>query len=210
MGKSALIMVDLQNDFCLGGSLAVPEGDAVIPAANALAPHFDVVIATLDWHPHDHVSFASNHPGHGVGDVILVDGIPQILWPNHCEQGSNGAALHADLLLPPIDHYVHKGVDSNIDSYSAFFDNEHLRSTGLSDYLQANGITSVYLLGLATDYCVKYSALDARNLGFEVFVIVDACRGVELNPGDVESAYQEMQAVGVKLLYSQDILATNQ
>ena|SRR5436190_19471876 len=210
MVKSALMMVDLQKDFCPGGSLAAPEGDLIIPIANALASRFELVVASLDWHPSNHASFASNHPNHKVGDVIMINNIPQVLWPNHCVQDSPGSGLHPDLLLQAIDHYVYKGVDAHIDSYSVFFDNHHLRSTGLNEYLRAKEITTIYLLGLVTDYCVKYSALDARNLGFEVFVIVDACRGVEVNPGDVAKAYQEMQAAGVKLIYSRDVLTTNQ
>lgn len=205
MSKKALLLVDIQNDFCQGGGLAVPEGDAIVPLANIMQAHFDLIIATQDWHPHNHVSFAINHPGHGVGDVILVDNIPQVLWPHHCEQDTNGAALHAHLLKEKIRYIVHKGTDPNIDSYSAFFDNEHLRSTGLADYLKNENVKTIYVMGLATDYCVKYSALDAAHLGFEVFVIVDGCRGVELNPGDVENAYQEMRSAGIKLIQSVDI-----
>jgi len=202
MAASALIMVDLQNDFCHGGSLAVPEGDLVIPIANQLQNHFKYIVATQDWHPHNHVSFAVNHPGHSVGDVILVDKIPQVLWPHHCEQETNGAAFHAGLNQTKITHFVHKGADPKIDSYSAFFDNEHLRSTGLESYLRENGIETIYIMGLATDYCVKYSAIDAVKLGFEVYVILDACRGVELNPGDIKAACDEMAAAGVKFTTS--------
>lgn len=204
--KKALIMIDLQNDFCHGGSLAVPGGDEVIPKANQLQTCFDVVIATQDWHPHDHMSFASNHVECGIGDVITVDDMQQILWPNHCVQGTKGAEFHSGLNLQKVNECFHKGIDRKIDSYSAFFDNAHLRSTGLGDYLRNQKIEDVYIMGLAMDYCVKYSALDASHLGFNVFVIEDACRGVELNPGDVEKAKEEMLAVGVKMIESRDIL----
>jgi len=205
--KKALIMVDLQNDFCPGGSLAVPEGEAVIPLANKLQPHFDVVVATQDWHPHDHMSFAINHPGHGVGDTVIVDDIAQILWPAHCEQNSNGAKFHPELDTHAITKIVHKGVDKKIDSYSAFFDNAHRRSTGLSDYLKSEAVQEVYIMGLATDYCVKYSSLDAVQLGFTVYVITDACRGVEINHGDSERAFAEMRAAGVMLIQAKEVLS---
>lgn len=203
--KKALIMVDLQNDFCTGGNLAVPGGEEVIPLANQLQAKFDIVIATQDWHPVDHVSFAANHANKKIGDVVMVDDIPQILWPVHCVQGSDGAELHADLDISKVKKIFHKGSDKNIDSYSAFFDNEHLRSTGLGDYLRSLYVQDVYLLGLATDYCVKYSAHDAVKLGFNVFVIEDACRGVELQSGDVGNAIAEMRAAGVKVVSSNDL-----
>lgn len=208
VAKKALIMVDLQNDFCRGGSLAVPEGEAVIAIANKLQPHFDLVVATQDWHPHDHMSFAINHPGHGVGDWVVVDDIPQILWPSHCEQNSNGAQFHPELDTHAITKIVHKGVDKKIDSYSAFFDNAHRRSTGLGDYLQSESVQEVYIMGLATDYCVKYSSLDAVHLGFTVYVITDACRGVEMNPGDSGQAFEEMRAAGVTLIQVADIVSS--
>lgn len=204
--KKALILVDLQNDFCRGGSLAVPDGDAVMPLANQLQSQFDLVIATQDWHPRDHTSFACNHPGSRVGDVINIEGVQQILWPAHCVQGSSGAAFHSDFNTEHVSKIFQKGVDKKIDSYSAFYDNAHLRTTGLGDYLAAQNVEDVYIMGLATDYCVKYSALDARKLGFNVHVIVDACRGVELNAGDVERSLDEMQSAGVKLVFVKDIL----
>ncbi len=204
--KKALIMVDLQNDFCAGGKLAVPGGDEVIPIANQLQSHFDLVIATKDWHPQDHTSFASNHPGYEIGDVVEVGGIPQILWPNHCVQNSKGAEWHPVLKTEAITQVFYKGTDKNIDSYSAFFDNKHLRSTGLSDYLLSQQIEEVYIMGLATDYCVKYSTLDAIHLGFHVYVIEDACRGVELFAGDIKQSIQDMQSAGVTFLNSIDIL----
>ncbi len=205
-GKKALIMVDLQNDFCKGGHLAVPGGDEVIAIANELQTHFDLVVATQDWHPHDHMSFAENHPGYSVGDVTTVDGLKQVLWPNHCEQDTNGASFHPELKTEHITKIFHKGVDKKIDSYSAFFDNAHRRSTGLGEYLQAENIQDVYVMGLATDYCVKYTSLDALHLKFAVYVIEDACRGVELNTGDIVKAKQEMLAAGAHLIHSSEIL----
>lgn len=205
--KSALIMVDLQNDFCAGGSLAVPGGDEVVPLANALQAHFDLIVATLDWHPHDHTSFAANHAGYAVGETIDLDGVQQVLWPVHCVQATNGAAFHPDLNTDKVTHVFHKGIDKFIDSYSAFFDNAHQRETGLGDYLKHQGIERVYIMGLATDYCVKFSALDAKHLGFDVYVLADACRGVELHAGDVAGAFDEMKQVGIHLVETKEILA---
>lgn len=206
--KKALIMVDLQNDFCRGGSLAVPDGDSVVPLANQLQNHFDIIIATQCWHPKDHTSFAANHPGHRIGDVIQLGNLSQILWPEHCVQNSFGAQFHPQLDIHRLNKTIHKGIDKNIDGYSTFFDNAHLRSTGLGEYLKAEQVTDVYLLGLATDYCVKYSALDAVHLGFAVNVIIDACRGIDLNRGDIEKALNEMKNAGIKLIQSQDVMQT--
>lgn len=203
--KKALIIVDLQNDFCSGGALAVPGGDEVVPLANQLQAKFDLVVATQDWHPADHVSFAANHAGCVVGDVVMVDDIPQVLWPVHCVQEGKGAEFHPDFDTSHVKKIFHKGVDSKVDSYSAFYDNEHLRATGLTDYLRSQGVTDVYIMGLATDYCVKYSALDAAHDGFNVFVIVEGCRGVELNEGDTAKALNEMAAAGVQLCSAQEI-----
>jgi nicotinamidase/pyrazinamidase len=203
--KKALILVDLQNDFCRGGSLEVPDGDAVIPVANRLQACFDLVIATQDWHPPGHVSFASAHPGKKMGDTVLVDNIVQELWPEHCIQGSQGAEFHPKLMTQHIHKLIHKGTDPKIDSYSTFFDNEHLRSTGLEAYLRQEGIDEIYIMGLATDYCVKYSCRDAVKLGFKVYVIEDGCRGVGLRAGDIEKAMEEMRSEGVKVIQSKDI-----
>lgn len=208
--KKALIMVDLQNDFCTGGNLAVPGGDEVVPLANQLQSYFDYVVATQDWHPQDHMSFATNHPHHSVGDVIVVEGMQQVLWPNHCIQNTKGAEFHPRLDRHKVCKVFHKGVDKKIDSYSAFFDNAHLRSTGLGEYLHGEHIEDVYIMGLASDYCVKYSSLDARHLGFQVYVIEDACRGVELHPGDIACSFAEMQAVGVKLVHVKEIVQANE
>lgn len=190
-------MVDLQNDFCPGGSLAVPEGDRVVFLANQLQSHFDLVVATKDWHPSNHMSFASNHPGHKVGDVIKVHDFNQVLWPDHCIQGSKGAEFHPGLNTENIDHIFYKGTDPNVDSYSAFYDNEHLRATGLEDYLTRERVTDIYIMGLATDYCVKYSCLDASKMAFKVYLINDACRGVELISGDVARAIKQIEDAGV-------------
>ena len=205
--KKALILVDLQNDFCQGGNLAVPEGDAVVPLANQLQAHFDVVVATKDWHPKDHASFASNHPGYNIGDVVMLKDISQILWPDHCVQETRGAEFHPQLDISHIQKIFFKGSDKTIDSYSAFFDNAHLRATGLADYLRAQGVNEVYIIGLATDYCVKYSCLDAVQLGFDVYVIQDACRGVELKPGDVANALRDMQDARVKMVNTKEIVS---
>ena len=204
--NAALILVDLQNDFCAGGSLAVPEGDAVIALANQLQTHFQWIIATQDWHTRDHSSFASNHPGKKIGDVIDLNGIEQILWPDHCVQGTKGAALHPDLATSGIQKIFFKGSDKHIDSYSAFYDNAHLRDTGLAAYLKENGIQIIYIMGLATDYCVKYTCIDGVKLGFETYVIADGCRGVELHSGDIDHAFREMHDQGVKMIGSGDIL----
>lgn len=206
MPKNALILIDLQNDFCLNGSLAVRDGEGVMPIANKLQAYFDCIIATQDWHPDDHLSFAANHDGQKIGDVIQLENISQILWPKHCIQYSNGAEFHPDLETKKVTRIFQKGTEKKIDSYSAFFDNAHLRSTGLEDYLRNQNINEIYLMGLATDYCVKYSALDAKELGFNVYVIEDACRGVELKQGDIERAKREMAERGVHFIQSEQIL----
>jgi nicotinamidase/pyrazinamidase len=196
--RTALILVDLQNDFCAGGNLAVPNGDEVIPIANNLMDMFDLVIATKDWHPKNHTSFASNHKDKKINDIVEVNGIKQILWPNHCVQHTHGAEFHPELNTKKIREIFYKGTDSFVDSYSAFYDNEHLRSTGLGEYLKEHNVTDVYIMGLATDYCVKYSCMDAISLNFNVYIIKNACRGVDLTPGDSIRALQEMHDIGVK------------
>jgi nicotinamidase/pyrazinamidase len=202
----ALVLIDVQNDFCPGGALPVPEGDQVVPVLNRLQPCFDLVVATQDWHPPDHGSFAANHPGRRPGEVIDLHGLAQILWPVHCVQETPGAEFHPALDRGPIAEVFRKGVDPEIDSYSGFFDNGHLRSTGLADYLQSHGVHEVYVGGLATDYCVKFTALDAVGLGFHTHLIQDACRGVNLNPGDVVQAINQMRASGVKIVDSAEIV----
>lgn len=199
---NALVIVDLQNDFLLGGALPVPHGDEVIPLANELQQCFDLVLATQDWHPPDHGSFAPNHPGKKPGDRIILDGIEQILWPVHCVQNTHGAEFAPSFDTSRIARVFHKGIDPRIDSYSTFFDNAHRRSTGLGEYLKERSVKNVYLLGLALDYCVNYSALDARQVGFNTYVIVDACRGIGLEPGDLDHALDEMKRAGTILLES--------
>jgi nicotinamidase/pyrazinamidase len=201
---NALVLVDLQNDFLPGGALAVPEGDAVLPVINALQPAFDLVVATQDWHPPDHVSFAINHPGKRVGDVIEVDGRRQILWPVHCVANTAGAALASELEMSRTASVFRKGTDRHIDSYSGLFDAEHLRETGLAEFLRQRGVNSVFVCGLATDYCVKHTAIDAQRAGFETHVILDASRGIEAAPGDIARAIDAMRHAGVQVLSSAD------
>lgn len=199
---NALLLIDLQNDFLPGGLLPVLEGDRVIPAVNALIPRFDLVVATQDWHPLNHGSFAANHPGRRTGEVIALHGLPQVLWPVHCVQGTPGAELAPALDRSRIAHVVRKGTDPAIDSYSGLFDNGHRRSTGLADELRRRGVTDLFLAGLATDYCVKATALDARSLGFGVTLLRDAVRGVNLRPGDSEAAIEAMRGAGVRIARS--------
>lgn len=201
----ALIIVDLQNDFLPGGALPVPYGDEVIPLANELQSRFDIVVATKDWHPPNHGSFAANHPGKKPGDRIVLDGIEQILWPVHCVRNTHGAEFAPEFDTGRIAHVFHKGIEPLIDSYSTFFDNAHRRHTGLAHYLNERSIKNVYLLGLALDYCVKYSALDARHLGLSTHVILDGCRGIGLEPGDIKRALDEMKRAGAVLLKSSDL-----
>ncbi len=200
---NALILVDLQNDFLPGGALGVPHGDEVLPIANRLQPYFHVVVATQDWHPADHGSFASQHRGRKMGDVIDLDGLPQVLWPDHCVAGSRGAELAPGLHTDSIAHVFPKGTDRRVDSYSGFFDNGGRRDTGLATYLRQRNVTDVYLLGLATDYCVRATALDACKLGFRTWLIEDGCRGVELQAGDCAAAIQEMERAGVRRVHSE-------
>ncbi len=197
---TALILVDLQNDFFPGGALAVKEGDLILPVVNELMKKpFDRIIATRDWHPPNHGSFASVHHK-PVGAEIDLNGIPQILWPVHCVQGTDGAAFHSGWDSSLVDQIFSKGIDPAIDSYSTFFDNGMRRSTGLEDYLRKTKIHTVYIAGLATDYCVKYSVLDACRLGFTTYVVADGCRGVNLNPGDSERAMNEMKKAGAQII----------
>lgn len=200
-----LLVVDVQNDFCPGGSLAVDEGDQVADVINWLMPRFDRVVATQDWHPKDHVSFASSHPGKKVLDVVDADGISQVLWPDHCVQGTRGAELFPRLEVGRIELVLRKGLRRRLDSYSAFFENDHVTDTGLRFYLSGLGAREIFLCGLTTDYCVRSSALDARRLGFEVTVVTDACRGVDFPTGSVGQALTEMKAAGVRLIGSTEV-----
>ncbi len=204
--KKALILTDIQNDFLPGGALAVPEGDAVIPVANRLQEVFPLVLATQDWHPANHLSFAVNHPGKKEYEQIDLYGLKQTLWPPHCVQGTTGAAFSPALNQTKIHKVFQKGTDPTIDSYSGFFDNGHRKATGMGDWLKEHGIEQVYLCGLATDYCVKFSALDAVRLGFRTFLIPDACRGINLQPEDSAEAVKEMQRAGVTVVESAELV----
>ena len=196
---NALILVDIQNDFLPGGALAVPHGDEVIAVANEQQTRFDLIVATQDWHPADHQSFAANHLGKQVGDWVSVNGVPQILWPVYCVQETHGANFAAGLNRERWARTFQKGADRRIDSYSGFFDNGRFKQTGLGIYLRQQGVDAVHILGLATDYCVKFTALDSVSLGFRTQVILDGCRGVNLQLGDTQRAVEEMKAAGVSL-----------
>lgn len=201
----ALILVDLQNDFMPGGSLEVKEGFDILPVVNKLLNYnFDVIVATKDWHPKDHGSFASNHHKHP-GERVSLEGLEQILWPDHCIQGSRGAEFASGWDSHKIHKVIYKGTDKNVDSYSTFFDNGHRKSTGLFDYLKEHNIKDIFIAGLATDYCVKYSVLDATKLGFNIYVVEDGCRGVNLEAEDSKKALDEMRKVGAKIIKSKDL-----
>lgn len=203
----ALLIVDVQNDFVTGGALEVPEGDQIIPTINKISSKFNLVVATKDWHPQEHLSFAENHEGKELGQIIDLEGLPQILWPVHCVQNTSGSEFVTTLDTTHIDAVYKKGTDMTIDSYSAFFDNGKRKDTGLKDFLKEKGITDVYITGLATDYCVKYTALDAIACGFKTFLIEDATRGVNLKSCDVENAITDMRVSGIKVINSSDLLS---
>jgi nicotinamidase/pyrazinamidase len=196
----ALIVVDIQNDFLPGGALAVAKGDEVIPVANQMMRRFPLVVATQDWHPRDHGSFVSQHPGQKVGDMTTLGGLPQVIWPDHCVQGTRGAEFAPSLNLQPIAKVFHKGTEKTVDSYSGFFDNARRRSTGMCEWLKAQRVNQIYLMGLATDYCVRFSALHALEEGFVTNVILPGCRGVELAPGDSEAAVRDIEAAGANII----------
>ena len=204
-GARVLLVIDVQNDFCPGGSLAVRDGDQVVPVINRCGPLFDRVVATQDWHPHNHVSFALNHPGKKIHDVIKVNGVEQILWPPHCVQGSRGADFHPALSTENFSVLLRKGMHPSIDSYSAFRENDKKAITGLDGYLKGLGIRDVYICGLATDYCVLYSALDAVSMGFRTHLIIDACRGVDVPAGNVEDSIKIMKEHDVDVMHSSDL-----
>jgi len=203
MTKRALLLVDLQNDFCAGGTLAVPEGDSTIDVANELITRCkargDAIVASQDWHPANHGSFASVQVAEPYTQGEL-DGLPQTWWPVHCVQNTEGAALHPLLNAKDIDAVFHKGENPAIDSYSAFFDNDHRQETGLDTWLRGRGITELVVMGLATDYCVRFTVLDALKLGYGVTVITDGCRGVNIDPQDSLMAFQDMSAAGAVLM----------
>lgn len=194
-----LLLIDIQNDFLPGGALAVPEGDLIVPVVNALMPGFDLVVATQDWHPPDHGSFAANHPGRAVFSQGELDGLPQTFWPVHCVRNTGGALFAPGLDTRRINRVFSKGMNPAIDSYSGFFDNGHRASTGMGEWLREAGAKELWVAGLATDYCVKFTVLDALRDGFSVHVLRDACRGVDLTPGDCGRAVSEMKAAGAKI-----------
>ena len=194
----ALIVIDVQNDFCPGGALAVPEGDAIIAGINGIMKQADAVILTQDWHPAGHSSFASSHPDQAPYSVIKMAYGPQVLWPDHCIQGSNGAAFHPDLDQSCADLIIRKGYNPAIDSYSAFFENDHITPTGLEGYLRSRDITRLTIVGLALDFCVHFSAVDAARLGFDVTVRQDLCRAIDLD-GSLDDALTAMRSAGVSL-----------
>ncbi|CAD5268163.1 MULTISPECIES: bifunctional nicotinamidase/pyrazinamidase [unclassified Imperialibacter] len=199
MNKEALIVVDIQNDFLPGGALAVNQGDEIIPFVNELMEQFDLVVVTQDWHPANHGSFAANHEGKKPGEIIDLHGLPQIMWPVHCVQGSKGAEFASNLNTTRFRKVFRKGTDSTIDSYSGLFDNGKRKSTGLGEYLKSEGVEKVTVVGLAADYCVKFTALDAKEFGFEVVLTVAGTRAVNLQRGDFEEALKEMERAGVEV-----------
>ena len=203
--SDALLVIDLQNDFCPGGALAVPEGDQIVPLVNQLARRFEHVILTQDWHPSGHISFASSHPGTKPFDTIELAYGTQTLWPDHCVQGTSGAAFHPDLDVPHAALIVRKGFRRHIDSYSAFLEDDHTTPTGLASYLRERGLKRLFLCGLAYDFCVRYSAIDGTAAGFECIVIEDATRPVGL-PGSVEDANLALSRIGVKRTLCKELL----
>lgn len=203
----ALILVDIQNDFCTGGALAVPQGESVVEVANRLMPSVELVVATQDWHPAAHGSFALNHPGRKPFELAELGGLPQVLWPAHCVQWSGGAQFHPGLDTRRIARVFPKGTDPGIDSYSGFFDNGRRKATGLGDWLKAQRVGEVLVCGLATDYCVKATAIDAAGLGFRTTLVEDACRGVGLQTGDIPAALADMRQAGVTITDSAALIA---
>ena len=202
----ALIVVDIQNDFLPGGALAVKDGDQIISTVNELMHKFDLVVATQDWHPKDHGSFASNHNGRKAGDEIELYGLNQILWPDHCVQNTQGAEFSEKLEITRFDKVVRKGTDILIDSYSGFFDNGRKKDTGLNDYLKSHHVEVVFVVGLATDYCVKFTAIDAVELGYRTFIVPDATKAVNLQQGDFERSIDELVSKGVRPFDSSELL----
>lgn len=201
----ALLVVDIQNDFLPGGALGVQEGDQVIPVINSLMnQNFDLIVASKDWHPLKHGSFAQTHQKQ-VGEHIQLNGLDQILWPVHCVQNTKGAEISSEINRFKFDHIFHKGTDLEFDSYSAFFDNGHLKATGLGGYLKEKGVTELYITGLTTDFCVKFSVLDALKLGFRTYVIADACRAVNLLPDDEKNSLEEISSAGATVITASEM-----
>lgn len=201
----ALLVVDVQRGFTPGGNLAVANADQIIPNINLLGQHFKHIILTQDWHPDNHISFADNHPGKAAYDSIQLDYGSQVLWPKHCVQGTRDAELHPDLNLPQAQLIIRKGFHSQIDSYSAFMEADQKTPTGLAGYLRERGIDTVFVVGIATDFCVAWTAIDACKLGFKTYVIADATKGIDLN-GSLQHAWQDMLSHGVKRIYVKDIV----
>ncbi|ENU63821.1 MULTISPECIES: bifunctional nicotinamidase/pyrazinamidase [Acinetobacter] len=201
----ALLVVDVQRGFTPGGNLAVANADQIIPNINLLGQHFKHIILTQDWHPDNHISFADNHPGKAAYDSIQLDYGSQVLWPKHCVQGTRDAELHPDLNLPQAQLIIRKGFHSQIDSYSAFMEADQKTTTGLAGYLRERGIDTVFVVGIATDFCVAWTAIDACELGFKTYVIADATKGIDLN-GSLQHAWQDMLSHGVKRIYVKDIV----
>ncbi|AMW80209.1 nicotinamidase [Acinetobacter sp. TGL-Y2] len=207
--RSALIVVDVQNGFTPGGNLAVAEADQIIPRINEIAQYFDNIVLTQDWHPENHVSFADNHANAKPFDTIQLSYGKQVLWPVHCVQGTSDAALHPDLNIPQAQLVIRKGFHRHIDSYSAFMEADHKTTTGLAGYLKERGIDSVFVVGIATDFCVAWTAIDAAKMGFKSFVISDATKGIDLD-GSLQNAWQDMTAHGVQRIYAKDVLPIEQ
>jgi nicotinamidase/pyrazinamidase len=198
-----LIIVDIQNDFTSGGSLEVPDGEMIVPVVNRVTDHFDLVVATQDWHPPTHKSFAANHPGKKTFDNIILDGLDQVLWPVHCVQGTHGAAFHPDLKMNTVEAVFRKGMDPSIDSYSGFYDNGHKKSTGLTGYLRSRQVDTVYVCGLAGDFCVSFTAMDAIREGFRTVLIEDATRSI--NPSAFEKAKKEIVKFGGNIINHSEV-----
>jgi len=203
--KSVLVVVDVQNDFCPGGSLPVRGGDEIVGTINRVSPSFAYVVATKDWHPADHVSFASNHPGGKPFETADAGGVVQTLWPDHCVRGTSGAEFHPGLDTRPFSCVLHKGTRNSLDSYSAFFENDRKTPTGLDYLLRGLGFGTVFLCGLATDVCVFFSAMDSVGLGYETYLIEDASRGVDLPPGSVRKAVESLASAGVRVVSSAEL-----
>jgi nicotinamidase/pyrazinamidase len=202
-----LLLVDIQNDFLPGGALAVTDGDQIIPVVNQLIPKFELIVATQDWHPQEHGSFASNHSSRKPGELIQLSGLTQVLWPDHCVQNTFGAAFSQSLNTNSINTVFRKGADVGVDSYSGFFDNGKRNDTGLHDYLQRKGVEEVFIVGLATDYCVKFTAIDSAALGYKTRVVADATRAVNLLANDGDEALAEMKEQNIELLHSSDLFS---
>ena len=204
--ETAFLIIDVQNDFCPGGALAVPKGDEIIDTINKLLPRFAAKVFTQDWHPKSHTSFASNHKNKAIYENIALPYGEQVLWPDHCVQGSRGAEFHKDLMTDQADMIIRKGFRKEIDSYSAFFENDRKTSTGLDGYFSSRKITKIVCAGLATDFCVYFSAIDAKKLGYQVTILMDASRAIDLD-GSLNTAIDDMQSKGIVLTTTKEFLA---